>query len=810
MDEALLKSNFVGRDGFRWWIGQIPPIKDQGKQHNGAGWGHRFKVRIMGYHPVDDKELSNEDLPWAQVLLPATAGSGGGNRNVSVLLTQGDVVFGFFLDGDNAQIPVIVGAFGKTNAVSNKDYSFPFSPFTGYTDNIKKPSKTVLIPNQAGDANAAAQKSPIHTSPSQAAKIGPNEVSYSSVIGDSIRFANPSSGSTISKINTEVNNLINFAQNVSAIAAGGGDFAKGVISYEIGRITSKIQDIVSGLVNGMVSKLYKALAPLINQGLKMLYQLVYNIVLAATGLPPVAHQAGVAAQKAMVGPVTSLQQQIPSLANTIINGLGGLINSILTSTVNNMNNFSTCAGNQFTGVLANSIIGQVSNGLSSAIGAIGPITQFFGGFSIENTMRNTEDILGGFGQLVNAGQKATNYQSSVNEWTIGRGPKSANLPSFNDILKTANDAYALATSVTSPVSESQTFASTQTKGAVKSVKVTTAGTKFNSKAIGFGTFDPDNLRTICITGKGTGLTLKILETSGTNGAISQVEIVNPGKGYNTGDVIRVKAPSNGTDALVTISSTDNSSVNYTPSSNSLSSNYNKFAVSSANLSNTECYTGPEKVCNAPTINLFGSDGSGATAVPILGNIVGEGRNRTGSIIGIKVTNRGSGYDFPPFVEIVDNCNQGYGAVARAVLDDNGQVDYIYIVSEGENYPVGDLQPYYITGVNIIEPGIDYVNGDIIIDNFGNQYSAQVLNGEIVKVDPLNIVTVTDIPILTVVSEDGGGAILSPIIETLTNEELLQKQLQKPITDQQAQEQVPGRKIVRTQGQVQKVIECIDT
>ena len=121
IDESLLKSNFIGRDGFRWWIGQIPPIADQSKQANGGGWGNRFKVRIMGYHPTNDKELSNEDLPWAQVLIPPTAGTGGGNKNASVMLSQGDVVFGFFLDGDNAQIPVIVGAFGRTSAVASPE-----------------------------------------------------------------------------------------------------------------------------------------------------------------------------------------------------------------------------------------------------------------------------------------------------------------------------------------------------------------------------------------------------------------------------------------------------------------------------------------------------------------------------------------------------------------------------------------------------------------------------------------------------------------------------------------------------------------
>ena len=76
IDESLLKSNFIGRDGFRWWIGQVAPGEAQGDQANGGGWGNRCKVRILGYHPYSEAELSNEDLPWAQVLLPTTSGSG--------------------------------------------------------------------------------------------------------------------------------------------------------------------------------------------------------------------------------------------------------------------------------------------------------------------------------------------------------------------------------------------------------------------------------------------------------------------------------------------------------------------------------------------------------------------------------------------------------------------------------------------------------------------------------------------------------------------------------------------------------------
>ena len=97
MENNLLKTNFTGKDGFRWWIGQIAPEKVQGDQLKGTGnaWGCRLKVRIYGYHPADLTELPDEDLPWAQILLSSQGGSGRAiasccrNTGLQILQPQG-------------------------------------------------------------------------------------------------------------------------------------------------------------------------------------------------------------------------------------------------------------------------------------------------------------------------------------------------------------------------------------------------------------------------------------------------------------------------------------------------------------------------------------------------------------------------------------------------------------------------------------------------------------------------------------------------------------------------------------------------
>ena len=655
IDESLLKSNFLGRDGFRWWIGQIPPESAHGAQINGGGWGNRYKVRIMGYHPYNTVELADEDLPWAQVLIPTTSGSGAANQATDVKLSPSDIVFGFFLDGDNGQIPVILATFGRTSQVPSKDYTGPFIPFTGYTDKIKPPNGT-LPKGESSEQNVDAQKSPRYVAPAQAPQIGSNEISYFSGIGDQIN-AITGPGSTIQKISTEINNLLKFIQDAKTFIADGIDFIKNLIAEKIDLVTEKIKKITSGLVGGMVGGLFKALTPILNKGLKLLYESVYNTVLAATGNSVTAHLAGVAAQTAMIDPVKKLQDAIPCVTNSIINGLGDIIKNILTSMVDNVANFVSCVSDQVTGSLVNNIIGAVESGLSTAISGISNILKFFSGFSVSDTIRNSPDIIGGLSELVNCNSKATNNQAPVNVWTIGKGPTNSPGPNLKKIMDVANVASSIASAALS------------------------SGNPLEGIAGIVGGFD-----------------------------IFNAAAAIPG----------FSSPLGG------------------------------------------CYVGPPTNCGAPSISIFGSEGSGASAIPILGSVVGEGVNRTASIIGAIITSGGSGYNFPPFIEITDNCNKGYGAIARSVIQD-GVVTAIYIVSEGENYPVGEIEDYVVSNIEILSPGQNYSPNDKVVDNLGNTYNIQVFDGSIIKVEPINTTSIKDLPVLTAISNTGSGAILKPLL-----------------------------------------------
>ena len=98
-------------------------------------------------------------------------------------------------------------------------------------------------------------------------------------------------------------------------------------------------------------------------------------------------------------------------------------------------------------------------------------------------------------------------------------------------------------------------------------------------------------------------------------------------------------------------------------------------------------------------------------------------------------------------------------IVSAVAVKDGKISSIYIVTEGENYPVSDQPELAIVDVNIINPGQNYVDGDTVTDNFGNEYDVKIQNGAITKVRPITTIAVDAVPQLRVRSSTGVDALL---------------------------------------------------
>ena len=117
---SLFNPGFLG-GSFLWWVGQIAddatwrdnilPGKHKDTQKP-DGWGRRYKVRIIGLHDQGEEAVDSDQLPWAQIMYPVTGGGGQTSATHTSNLRQGMMVFGFFLDGQDQQIPVIMGVLG--------------------------------------------------------------------------------------------------------------------------------------------------------------------------------------------------------------------------------------------------------------------------------------------------------------------------------------------------------------------------------------------------------------------------------------------------------------------------------------------------------------------------------------------------------------------------------------------------------------------------------------------------------------------------------------------------------------------------
>ena len=734
MENNLLKTNFTGKDGFRWWIGQIEPEKVQGDQLNGTGnaWGCRLKVRIYGYHPADLTELPDEDLPWAQILLSSQGGSGRANRSQSLRVSPGDTVLGFFLDGDDAQLPVVLGIFANTGKyyTSDESYKSPFQPFTGYTSEIKG-NNDFIAKNESGDMSSTSQKSPRFLTNEIVEDLNKQQEEGKAqleqlVNSEELRTGITQAGSELQQVlesgavETGIKNTVSNAKPIiqglqkklayidtqafkdigrevvfASGAAQAADNSKATNNIkntlkntltEMKSLTVKesfkgifegAEEIVSaskGIVKDMVNSTFDSLSPELNDGLHKLYKDEYGKVFEKTKDIAAAKNAATAAQIAMIGPVMNIQDKIPCVVKKVNEKLVGDVANLLTSFINNVENFTDCIGDQFIGALFNDVIGGINTELADVIGGVSNIFPpgLAGGRGIEDLLRSKADDLLGAAQIFSdCDIPDADLGGKTNKWIIGGGPAGVDLSNIaGKVLSIANAAQEL-----------------------KEVAASPGGVIGN-----LGIFDfmrPD------------------VSTPGFKSALS------------------------------------------------------------------DCYTGPPLDCAGIKVNLFGGGGTGAVAVPLLGGIVKNtfGKKSAG-LIGVRLLSAGLGDKSAPFVEIKDTCNKGYGAVARAVVDYDPQsptyqqVTDVYVVSSGENYPVIENEPdddgvYTVDHVTVVKPGKNYKPTDKVVDDKGNEYEkfldekGRFLN--VIPPDPtMNDLEPYDtLPELEVISETGTGALLKP-------------------------------------------------
>jgi len=93
------EQNFAGFSGFYWWIGVVENRKD-------PLFLGRVQVRIQAIHTSNLQMIPTKDLQWALASHPVN-----GTHGPVVPPKEGQWVWGYFMDGEHSQYPVIAGIY---------------------------------------------------------------------------------------------------------------------------------------------------------------------------------------------------------------------------------------------------------------------------------------------------------------------------------------------------------------------------------------------------------------------------------------------------------------------------------------------------------------------------------------------------------------------------------------------------------------------------------------------------------------------------------------------------------------------------
>ena len=280
---GVRSSNFVGKDGFRWWVGQVEKTDENVKNSN------RYKVRIIGHHLADCEGQGTDELPWANSVAPTTnafTASGGATTNLS----YGDWVIGFFMDAEMAQQPYILGSIGAIrNARSENDpaisqfleenqegcrafKNFAPGPVAGTPQVVTPLSKAEVEAAAAGVVAQAAAPPGTATNPEKGYGQAP-AIAYLNCPGSSmneaavkcttISQASCPTGKTASKIEIVLSEMF------KAISESGGQ----VGSYLTSKVTGYTRE-GEEFINGYITKILA----IINQSYSWLKGKLYNLV----------------------------------------------------------------------------------------------------------------------------------------------------------------------------------------------------------------------------------------------------------------------------------------------------------------------------------------------------------------------------------------------------------------------------------------------------------------------------------------------------------------------------------------------------
>tara|TARA_Y100001970_G_scaffold182892_1_gene222447 strand:+ start:191 stop:2719 length:2529 start_codon:yes stop_codon:yes gene_type:complete len=444
IEQGLVKTHFLGRDGFIWWIGQIvdqtkwagnlggSPTKTTEDQ---KGFGFRYKVRIMGYHTASPTDLTDDDLPWASVMLPVTAGVSGGAVSTPNL-RQGDFVQGYFLDGEDAQQPVIMGVIGynQYTAVMKNIPDTGFLPFSGYTTEDQVPQGA--LPTNQEEAKGVAEDVDVSkTNNKEVLETGVSQVGRDDGATNE-QYLNEKKSSTIASnadcekaptgsIQREIKNMIAEVQRIKKTAT---DWETKVstkvdnIDKEIAKIKDNTTKAITGDVKRITAELQKNALKKVNDAMSDTYYEVFP-----TELPLVKEKADEA------------NTELACAFKNIMKNLSGMIGSFLDQISDKVINTRPCTVENFLG----SLLGKISGLIDSAVSSVmKPIKAMLAGMGIASS--SLDDVMGFATDLLSFLSCDEEPKcSDVKEWNPVNGPEKTTTVDLFSIVNKAKEAASL-------------------------------------------------------------------------------------------------------------------------------------------------------------------------------------------------------------------------------------------------------------------------------------------------------------------------------------------------------------------------------
>ena len=445
IEQGLFKRHFVGRDGFQWWVGQLPPEEtwknniSGNNQEPAKGFAERYRVRIMGYHTANADDIPDEELPWAYVMYPVTAGGGGRGSSQSANLTQGTFVFGFFLDGEDAQLPIIMGVLGQNDyaAVMKNVTPTRFIPFDGYPENdeVMGSQSSTLQVNQNNANDIATQENasgqPVNNEYTSSAQG--NTSTYIKADEESgneppqpLSQTSECEKSPMGDIQRILQNVMNEIQNFNQMLYD----ARGALAAGVADIQRYIQNAISkvtGKIAAALKWVFTEMEKFVLKQLNNLSKLSYSLVFPDQREP--LKMGMEAANDAIVCVIRNLINELPGMVGDFIGKAVGQIEDAFSGadqggqgnlpSPTKLVNVPRCFVEDFMATTMGNITGTIDSAINDALGTIDSIT---GGVSdlMGDVMGFVEDLI----SFLTCGGMADVECPKVNEWSIKSGPGS--------------------------------------------------------------------------------------------------------------------------------------------------------------------------------------------------------------------------------------------------------------------------------------------------------------------------------------------------------------------------------------------------